>query len=94
VRSTKQGVGKLGNPPALEAGDRGIEARLPDQLPKQFNRESVARLNATVAGSKPSFPIDDVAECRGSRLQPVPCRLDSCRRLHAPVARMDKAAAF
>ena len=27
-----QGVGKLGNPPALEAGDRGIEARLPDQF--------------------------------------------------------------
>lgn len=42
-------------------------------------------------GSKRSFPPhDDVAECRGSRLQPAPCRLDSCRRLHAPVARVDR----
>jgi hypothetical protein len=27
-----QGVGKSGNPRALEARDRGIEARLPDQF--------------------------------------------------------------
>jgi hypothetical protein len=38
----------------------------------------------------PPHQYDDVAECRGSRLQPAQCRLDSCRRLHAPVARTDR----
>ena len=89
-----QGVGKLGNPPALEAGDRGIEARLPDQLCDAARSVERRAVNATVPSLKLLRQCDDVAECRGSRLQPAPCRLDSCRRLHAPVARMDKAAAF
>ncbi len=53
-----QGVGKLGNPPALEAGDRGIEARLPDQLREAVQLVEHRALNVTVPGSKAGLPTN------------------------------------
>src|SRR5215470_4073473 len=69
------------NPPALEAGDRGIEARL---LPatRSTRRASHFERDPCRVRKLPPHQYDDVAECRGSRLQPAQCRLDSCRRLH------------
>ena len=43
------------NPPALEAGDRGIEARLPDQLRKAVQPVERRARNATASGSKLAF---------------------------------------
>ena len=46
-------MGKSGNPLALEARDRGIEARLPDQLPLSLNGRAL-RSERRYGGSIPS----------------------------------------
>jgi hypothetical protein len=88
-------VGKPGNPPALEAGDRRIEACHADQDGELAHLVERGALNAEVLGSKPRLPAN-MLRCQNGH-GPA-CKAEEACSTHARNSSSDgsngQAAAF